>query len=93
MKAKNKLSKKLNAAASKLIRDPLFLFRVVQKVGELGIVGEKRNGLVFFLAAITKDLDKPVSLLEKGASSTGKVNWSRLSYSYFHPNASRCVPV
>jgi hypothetical protein len=72
MKGKKKLSKKIHAAALTLIRDPKFLFRIVQKVGELGIVGEKRNGLVFFLAAITKNLDRSVSVLEKGESSTGK---------------------
>lgn len=72
MKAKKKLSNKSHAAALKLVRDPQFLFRIVQKVCEMGIVGEKRNCLVLFLAAITKDLDKPVSVLEKGESSTGK---------------------
>jgi DNA primase len=73
MKHKKKnLRKAIRAAALRLIGDPLFLFRVVQAIAEMGIVGEKRNILILFLAALTKDFDKSVSVLEKGASSTGK---------------------
>jgi DNA primase len=73
MKRKKKTPRKtFRAAARRLITDPLFLFRVVQAIAEMGIVGEKRNILVLFLAALTKDFDKSVSVLEKGASSTGK---------------------
>ena len=74
-KSNNKKSTKgkIRTAALRLIRDVLFLFRVVQKrIGEMGIVGEKRNCLILFLAGLTKNFEKPVSVLEKGASSTGK---------------------
>jgi hypothetical protein len=76
MKGKNDNKKsakrKIRSAALKLIRDFLFLFRIVQKIGEMGIVGEKRNCLILLMAGLTKDFPKPVSVLEKGASSTGK---------------------
>jgi len=63
----------------------LFLFRVVQKIGEIGIIGEKHNCLVLFLAGITKDFDKPVSVLEKGASSTGKSELLKAVTTLFPP--------
>jgi hypothetical protein len=73
MKRKKKSPRKtIRASALRLIRDPRFLFRVVQAVAEMGIVGEKRNILVLFLAALTKNFEKSVSVLNKGASSTGK---------------------
>ena len=72
MKLSKQRMKNIRAAALNLIRDSLFLFRVVQKIREMGIIGEKRNSLVSFLAAMTKDFEKAVSVLEKGASSTGK---------------------
>jgi hypothetical protein len=69
---KQSAKRKIRSAALKLIRDLLFLFRVVQKIGELGIVGEKRTSLVLFLAGLTKNFEKPVSVIEKGETSTGK---------------------
>jgi hypothetical protein len=86
MKRKKKNAKRnIRTSALRLIRDPLFLFRVVQKIGELGIIGEKRNRLVLFLAGLTKNLDKPVSVLEKGASSTGKSELLKADISLFPP--------
>jgi hypothetical protein len=88
MKRKNNkmnATRKIRTAALRLIRDALFLFRIVQKIGELGIIGEKRNRLVLFLAGLTKDLDKPVSVLYKGASSTGKSELLKASISLVPP--------
>ena len=62
---------KLRAAALMLIRDSQFLYRIGEKLRELGIVGERRNGLTLFLAAVTKDLDQPMSVLVKGPTSSG----------------------
>jgi len=81
---------KIRAAALRLVRNSLFLFRVTQKIGELGIVGEKRNSLVLFLAGLTKDFDKPVSVLEKGASSTGKSELVKAVIALFPPE---CVVI
>src|SRR5438045_1573434 len=41
----------------KLLTDPAFLFRVGRKVHELGIVGERRNGVLLFLAGLTKEFE------------------------------------
>ena len=38
--------------AMKLLRDPHFLYRVGQKIQDLGIVNEACNRLIIFLAAI-----------------------------------------
>jgi hypothetical protein len=85
MKTGKKRTKKIRTAALRLIRDGLFLFRVVQKIGEMGIVGEKRNLLVLFLAGLTKDFAKPVSVLEKGVSSTGKSELVKAVIALFPP--------
>lgn len=94
MKSKNKMKsknnkisamKKIRIAALLLINDVLFLWRVVQKIGELGVVGEKRNGLVLVLAGLTKDFENPVSVLEKGESSTGKSELVKAAISLFPP--------
>jgi hypothetical protein len=80
-----KTSKKIRIAALVLIRDSMFLFRVVQKIGQMGIIGEKQNRLVLFLAGLTKDFVKPVSVLEKGASSTGKSELVKAVIALFPP--------
>jgi hypothetical protein len=84
-KTSSRKTRQIRAAALRLIRDPMFLFRVDQKVGELGIVGEKRNRLILFLAGLTKNFSKPVSVLEKGASSTGKSELLKAAVSLFPP--------
>jgi len=41
------------------------------------VIGERRNGLVILLAALTARLDSPVSVLVKGPTSSGKSNLVR----------------
>ena len=72
-------------AAERLIRDAEFLFRVGRKIDELGVVGENRNRLILFLAGLTKDFDKPVSIIEKGVSSTGKSELMKAVIALFPP--------
>jgi hypothetical protein len=79
------MREKVRAAALTLLRDALFFFRFVQQIGELGIVGEQRNCLILFLAGMTKAFDKPVSVLKKGASSTGKSESVKATLSFFPP--------
>jgi hypothetical protein len=69
---KTRRQNKFSSAALKLLRDPHFFYRLANKIGDLGIIGERRNCLILFLAGLTKSLDKPVSVLTKGNSSTGK---------------------
>jgi hypothetical protein len=82
---RNNSKKKIHAAALILLRDWSFLFRVVQKIGSMGIVGEKCNRLILFLAGITRVFPKPVSVLEKGASSTGKSELMKADIALFPP--------
>lgn len=74
-------------AARNLVATPDFLHRVGDAIGRLGVVGEERNRLVVFLAGITKELDEPVSLIVKGASSSGKSNLLRTALRLFPADA------
>jgi DNA primase len=77
----------LLGAARRLLSRPDLLYRVCEAVGRLGVVGEKRNRLVVFLAGITKELDEPVSVMVKGPSGSGKSNLLRTTLRLFPPNA------
>jgi len=62
-------------SASQLIKDPRFLFRAGTKIGELGLVGEVKNRLIVFLAALTMifmDHRRKVSVMVTGPSGSGK---------------------
>jgi hypothetical protein len=71
---RNKRTKqrRIEKEALELLHDPRFLYRACRKVGELGVVGEKRNRLVVILASLTRTLRKPASVLVKGLTSSGK---------------------
>jgi hypothetical protein len=73
----SKRTRAVTAAAGKLLADPSFLHHVCTKLGDLGIIGEERNRLIFFLAALTATLEEPVSAILKGSSSSGKSNLLR----------------
>jgi DNA primase len=68
---------KIHAAALDLLRDPKFLFNVGQQIGAAGVVGERQNRLVLYLACLTSALEKVVSVLVKGPTSTGKNNLTK----------------
>jgi len=63
-------NKQSKAEALKLVRDTSFLHRAAKKIVGLGVVGERRNGIILFLAGLTKDSDSPVSHrhMERGLS-------------------------
>ena len=65
---------RIRKAARELLEDPQFLFNVGQQIGAAGVIGEDRNRLVIYLACLTCALEKPVSVLVKGPTSTGKNN-------------------
>jgi hypothetical protein len=69
-----KTNKRIHAAALELLRHPKFLFLVGQQLSAAGVVGEAKNRLILYLACLTTSLDKVVSVLVKGPSSTGKSN-------------------
>ena len=81
-KRKDQYTKK---AAMKLLRDPQLLFHVGEKVESLGVTGEERNRRIIFLAGLTSALAHPVSILIKGATSSGKSNLIKNVVKLFPP--------
>ena len=61
-----------NTAARDLTNDPKFLFRLGNKIEELGVVAEKTNRLIVPLACVTAFLKNKVSVLITGPSGCGK---------------------
>jgi hypothetical protein len=61
--------------ASKRIIDRRFLFKVGEQTGKMGLVGEVRNRLIVFLAALTakiRDKKRRSSVMAIGPSGSGK---------------------
>jgi hypothetical protein len=52
--------------------DPKLLDRVADALRRQGLVGERRNGLLLYLALTSRLLERPVSVFVKGPSSGGK---------------------
>ncbi len=77
----------IRTQAESLLRDPLFLHRAKETIGEQGVTGEEKNRLILFVAGVTKDLDRPVSVLVKGPSSSGKSKLVRDVLRLFPPEA------
>lgn len=59
-------------AALALLRDPDLLSRIAADFGRCGIVGERTNVLVGYLAAVSRKLDRPLALLIQSTSAAGK---------------------
>jgi|SRR5579864_1011082 len=76
----------LDRKAQDLLHDPMFLYKAGQKVGDLGVVGEKRNRLVLILAGMSKALPEPTSVLVKGPPSSGKSNLVKKTLRLFPAN-------
>ena len=81
-------SRGIRQKAIELLNDGKFLFRACEKIGELGVVGEKRNRLVLFLAGIARTLPEPPSVMIKGPSSSGKSTIVKAAVQLFPP---QCV--
>ena len=60
-KRKNKHERGLTVKARQLLRDPFFLYTAIQKVGDLGVVGEERNRGVLILNGISSAKGPPSS--------------------------------
>ncbi len=59
-------------AALDLLRDPKLLDRIVDDVAALGVVGERDNALVAYLAATSRLLDTPLAVVVQSGSAAGK---------------------
>jgi hypothetical protein len=85
-KRNNKHQRGLDEKAHRLLRKPSFLYKAVQKVGELGVVGEERNRAIVILTGISKALPEPTSVLVKGPTSSGKSNLVKTTLRLFPAN-------
>jgi DNA primase len=66
------LTEEEQAAALDLLRDPKLLDRVLADFDKCGVVGEETNKTVSYLAAVSRLLDKPLSIVVQSSSSAGK---------------------
>lgn len=66
------LSENERAAALELLRDPDLIGRIAADLGKVGIVGETSNGVVGYLAAVSRKLDAPLAVVVQSTSAAGK---------------------
>lgn len=66
------LSEPERAAALELLRAPDLIERILVDLEACGIVGERTNKLVAYLAATSRKLDSPLALLVQSSSAAGK---------------------
>jgi hypothetical protein len=59
-------------AAKQLLQSPSFFMEVLRAVRRLGLVGEQQNALAVYIVALSRLLLRPLNLLVKGSSSSGK---------------------
>jgi hypothetical protein len=75
------------AAAGELPQAPDILERFAASCRERGLVGEDRTAKLLFLAGVSRLLDRPVSCVVKGASSSGKSVTVETVFDHFPPSA------
>lgn len=61
-------------AALGLLRDPQLLDRIAQDAEAAGMVGERTNVLVAYLAAVSRKLPGPLAVIVQSASAAGKTS-------------------
>ncbi len=67
-----KLSDEEQQAALALLRDPKLLERILDDFDKCGVVGERTNKLVGYLAATSRKLDAPLAVVIQSSSAAGK---------------------
>jgi hypothetical protein len=67
-----RLSEEDSAAAIELLRAPDLLERVTRDYERCGVVGERTNKLVAYLAAVSRLLDEPLAIIIQSSSAAGK---------------------
>jgi DNA primase len=60
------------AAALALLRDPGLVERIGEAFGSVGVVGERDNCLVGYLAAVSRKLPAPLAVIVQSTSAAGK---------------------
>ncbi|MEK7863126.1 MAG: toprim domain-containing protein, partial [Chloroflexota bacterium] len=66
------ISEPERAEAMELLSAPDLLDRIARDFERIGIVGEKTNALVGYLAAVSRKMDEPLALLIQSNSAAGK---------------------
>ena len=60
------------AAALQVLKAPDLMERVARDIEAAGVVGEGANGLVAYLASVSRKLEKPLAILIQSTSAAGK---------------------
>jgi DNA primase catalytic core len=58
--------------ALELLRDPKLLDRILSDFDTCGLVGERTNKLIGYLAAVSRKLDRPLAVIVQSSSAAGK---------------------
>jgi hypothetical protein len=66
------MSGEIRQEASRLLEDPKLLELVSADIEALGVVGEKKNRLLLYLTGVSAQLARPLAVITRGASSSGK---------------------
>jgi DNA primase catalytic core len=67
-----RLNEEESAAALELLRAPDLLERIAGDYERCGVVGERTNKLVAYLAAVSRLLDEPLAIIIQSSSAAGK---------------------
>jgi DNA primase len=59
-------------AATALLKEPQLLDRIVADFDRCGLVGERNNKLIGYLAAVSRHLESPLAVLVQSSSAAGK---------------------
>jgi len=68
------MSEEDRTQALALLEDPHLLDRIVEDFDACGVVGERINKLVAYLAAVSRKLDRPLAVLVQSSSAAGKTS-------------------
>jgi DNA primase len=66
------LSEQERERALGLLKDPALVERIVVDFERVGMVGEKENCLIGYLAAVSRKLDRPLAVIVQSTSAAGK---------------------
>jgi len=69
-----KMSAEDEAAALALLRDPGLIERIVLDFDTCGLIGERANKLIGYLAAVSRKLDRPLGVVIQSSSAAGKTS-------------------
>ncbi len=68
-----------------LLRDPKLIERILEDFDRCGIVGERTNKLVGYLAAVSRKLEQPLAVVIQSSSAAGKSSLMEAILSFMPP--------